>query len=148
MTTGIAHYLLPDLQACNKSNPQQAKPPTATFYQGMRRPSSQLMNCPVVDMSLLMTSNRTRLAPSLASTAPSMSQISLYFAVISVRLKPGWSMITEMPFERSSSAKRAPTMLLFQGERKNDGGSFKKSKLREESIVGSWPKKCLCVYSM
>ena len=60
-------------------------------YQGMRRPSSQLMTVPVVDMSALRISYRTRLQPMCGSTAPSMSQMCAYFLVISVRLKPGWS---------------------------------------------------------
>lgn len=44
-------------------------------YHGMRRPSSLFTHVPVVDMSLLMASWRTRFAPTWGSTAPSMSQM-------------------------------------------------------------------------
>lgn len=63
-------------------------------YQGICSPSSQLMNWPLVAAFRRNASCRTRFAPTEVSTAPPLSYASVYFAVISVRLKPGWKMPT------------------------------------------------------
>eukprot|EP00967_Tisochrysis_lutea_P029359 scaffold34330_cov35-Tisochrysis_lutea.AAC.2 len=44
------------------------------------------------------------------STAPSTSQIAEYLAVMSVRLKPGWSNVTTWPSLLSSSLSSTPVL--------------------------------------
>mmetsp|Transcript_23054 Transcript_23054/g.70601 ORF Transcript_23054/g.70601 Transcript_23054/m.70601 type:complete len:204 (-) Transcript_23054:672-1283(-) len=84
------------------------------LHHGISRPSSQLMNLPERAIPPSMdrfTSYRTRIAPTEGSTAPSTSQIAEYLAVMSVRLKPGWSNVTTWPSLLSSSLSSTPAML-------------------------------------
>ena len=52
-------------------------------------PSSQLINLPLFSFVKILISCNTRLHAMSLVTAPSISHISAYFLVISVRMKPG-----------------------------------------------------------
>merc|ERR1712004_619877 len=92
-------------------HPEPGPPACRIPQNGICRPSSQLMNFPEVFMDTLPTSCNTRLAPTEASTAPSMSQMCENLEVMSVRLKPGWSITMGTPMAFSSSDMSTPPML-------------------------------------